>query len=111
MTKRAGAFTPVIPMDRRSDQPLNAQVYRALRSAITHGSLRGGQRVPSSRAMSAELNVSRITVLGAYAQLRSEGYFETRKGAGTFISGSLPEQLKQVKSTPVRRQQTPSGQQ
>ena len=109
MTKLAGAFTPVIPMDRRSDQPLNAQVYRALRSAITRGSLRGGQRVPSSRAMSAELNVSRITVLGAYAQLRAEGYFETRKGAGTFISGSLPEHLTQVKRPAVGRAQKASG--
>ena len=109
MTKRAGAFTPVIPMDRRSDQPLNAQVYRALRSAITLGSLRGGQRVPSSRSMSAELNVSRITVLGAYAQLRAEGYFETRKGAGTFISGSLPEHLTQVKRPAVGRTQKASG--
>src|SRR6201996_9272184 len=109
MTKRAGAFPPVIPMDRRSDQPLNAQVYRALRSAITRGSLRGGQRVPSSRAMSAELNVSRITVLGAYAQLRAEGYFETRKGAGTFISGSLPEHLTQVKRPAVGRTQKASG--
>ena len=48
--------------------------------------------------MSAELNVSRITILGAYAQLRAEGYFETRKGAGTFVSGSLPEHLTQVQT-------------
>ncbi len=59
--------------------------------------------------MSAELNVSRITVLGAYAQLRAEGYFETRKGAGTFISGSLPEHLTQVKRPAVGRTQKASG--
>ena len=67
MATRHTAFTPVIAMDRRSTQPLHAQIYRALRDAIARGSLRAGQRVPSSRAMSAELNVSRITILNAFA--------------------------------------------
>jgi GntR family transcriptional regulator/MocR family aminotransferase len=109
MAKRAGALTPVIPMDRRSAEPLQAQVYRALRDAIARGDLRGGQRVPSSRGMSAELNVARITVLGAYAQLRAEGYFVTRNGAGTFVSSLLPEHLTQVRRPVTGRTQTASG--
>ena len=109
MAKRSGAFTPVITMDRSSTQPLHAQVYMALRDAIARGSLRAGQRVPSSRAMSVELNVSRITILGAYAQLLAEGYFETRKGAGTFVSRSLPEHLTQVKRPVTGRTQKTSG--
>ena len=99
----------MIPMDRRSAQPLHAQVYRALRDAIALGNLRGGQRVPSSRVMSAELNVSRVTVLGAYAQLRAEGYFVTRKGTGTFVSTLLPEHLTQAKRPAPGRMQTASG--
>ena len=109
MATRATAFTPVIAMDRRSKQPLHAQIYRALRDAITRGSLRAGQRVPSSRAMSAELNVSRITILNAFAQLLAEGYFETRKGAGTFISRALPEQLLQCRQPIAGRPQKASG--
>jgi GntR family transcriptional regulator/MocR family aminotransferase len=96
-------------MDRRSAQPLHAQVYKAIRDAITRGNLRGGQRVPSSRAMSADLKVSRITVLGAYAQLRAEGYFVTRKGAGTFISSLLPEHLTQVRRPVTGAAQVASG--
>jgi GntR family transcriptional regulator/MocR family aminotransferase len=109
MAKRSSAFTPVITMDRGSTQPLHAQVYRALRDAIARGALRAGQRLPSTRAMSGELNVSRITVLGAYAQLLAEGYFETRKGAGTFVSHALPEHLTQVKRPVTGRIQKASG--
>jgi GntR family transcriptional regulator / MocR family aminotransferase len=109
MAKRSSAFTPVITMDRGSTQPLHAQVYRALRDAIARGALRAGQRLPSTRTMSGELNVSRITVLGAYAQLLAEGYFETRKGAGTFVSHSLPEHLTQVKRPVTSRMQKASG--
>jgi GntR family transcriptional regulator/MocR family aminotransferase len=36
--------------------------------------------------------VSRCPVLDAYAQLLSEGYFESRVGSGTFVSASLPGQ-------------------
>ncbi len=109
MATRHTAFTPVIAMDRRSTRPLHVQIYRALRDAITRGSLRAGQRVPSSRAMSAELNVSRITILNAFAQLLAEGYFETRKGAGTFVSRALPEQLLQCKQPMAARPQKASG--
>jgi GntR family transcriptional regulator / MocR family aminotransferase len=106
MAKRPSAFTPVIGIDRKSPQPLRFQIYREIRDAIANGVLRGGQRVPSSRTLSIELNVSRIPVLAAYAQLLSEGYFETRKGSGTFISGTLPETLMHCSRPPngsVRR--------
>ena len=80
MAKRSSAFVPVIPLDRSSPQPLHAQIYRALRDEISRGSLKAGQRVPSSRIMSTELSVSRITVLDAYSQLRAEGYFRSAEG-------------------------------
>jgi GntR family transcriptional regulator/MocR family aminotransferase len=35
------------------------------------------------------LRISRIPVLGAYAQLLAEGYVESRSGAGTFVASSL----------------------
>jgi len=43
--------------------------------------------------LASEIGVSRFPVLNAYAQLLAEGYFESRVGAGTIISGSLPDQL------------------
>ena len=96
MAKGSSVLTPVVTVDRGSSQPLHSQIYRSLRNAIATGVLRPGQRVPSSRAMGTELNVSRITILEAYGQLLAEGYFKSSRGAGTFVSSSLPEYLTQV---------------
>jgi GntR family transcriptional regulator / MocR family aminotransferase len=109
MAKRSGAITPVITLDRGSVQPLHSQIYHALRDAIARGDLRASQRVPSSRAMSVELNVSRIPILNAYAQLEAEGYFQTHKGAGTFVSSALPVSMVQRKGSVTVRHQKASG--
>lgn len=82
----------MIALDRRSSKPLHKQLYEAFCKAILERNLGPGQRVPSSRALALELRVSRIPVLGAYAQLLAEGYFQARAGSGTFVSRSLPDQ-------------------
>jgi GntR family transcriptional regulator/MocR family aminotransferase len=89
----AEAIAPVIAVDRKAAKPLHKQIYDGFLSVIVGGNMRPGQRVPSSRTLSIELGISRIPVLNAYAQLLAEGYFESRKGAGTFVSESLPESL------------------
>jgi GntR family transcriptional regulator / MocR family aminotransferase len=93
MAKVSQAIAPVIAVDRNAADPLHKQIYDGFRMAIVRGNLRPGQRVPSSRLLSVELGISRIPVLNAFAQLLAEGYFEGRKGAGTFVSDSLPEGL------------------
>ncbi len=93
MAKVSEAIAPVIAVDRKAAKPLHKQIYDGFLSVIVHGNMRPGQRVPSSRTLSIELGISRIPVLNAYAQLLAEGYFESRKGAGTFVSESLPESL------------------
>src|SRR5579884_1952804 len=92
MKKALGGISPVIALQRRSAKPLYRQVYDAYREGIISGALSRGQQVPSTRALSTELGVSRIPVLDAYSQLLAEGYFETKAGAGTFVSDSLPAQ-------------------
>jgi GntR family transcriptional regulator/MocR family aminotransferase len=80
----------LITIDRRVSKPLFQQIYDSFRSRIVRGELRAGDLVPSSRELARESRVSRLPVLTAYAQLLAEGYFESRVGAGTFISSSLP---------------------
>jgi GntR family transcriptional regulator/MocR family aminotransferase len=87
-TVSSGIF-PVIRISRNSESPLHHQVYVGFRDAILRGELGPGQQVPSSRALAAELEISRFPVLDAYAQLHVEGYFQSRKGAGTFVSSTL----------------------
>ena len=80
----------LITIDRRASKPLYQQIYDSFRSRIIRGDLRAGDLVPSSRELARESRISRLPVLTAYAQLLAEGYFESRVGAGTFISSSLP---------------------
>jgi GntR family transcriptional regulator/MocR family aminotransferase len=82
-----------LPVDRASAVPLHRQIHEGLRTAILGGQLRPGQRIPSTRALAEELNVSRMPVLTAYEQLLHEGYLEGRVGSGTFVSAALPDDL------------------
>jgi len=47
--------------------------------------------MPSTRELSAALQVSRATVAAAYDQLIAEGHLDGRRGSGTFVSQQLPE--------------------
>lgn len=71
---------------------MHRQIYQQYRNAILNGVLRPGQRVLSTRALADELGISRITALNAYAQLFAEGYLQSRVGAGTMVSTSLPDE-------------------
>ena len=104
MAKVAEAIAPIIAVDRKAAHPLHKQIYDGFRLEIVRGNLRPGQRVPSSRTLAIELAISRIPVLNAYAQLLAEGYFESRKGSGTFISDALPESLTVCKDRTVLKQ-------
>lgn len=70
-------------------RPLNRSVYAALREAVLERRIVPGGKLPSSRALAADLGVSRNTVLYAYEQLAAEGYVETRVGSGTYVVDSL----------------------
>ncbi len=108
MKRASTAVDPVISVDRRAKQPLHRQIYHAYRSAILRGELRGAQQVPSTRLLARELGISRIPVISAYEELLSEGYFESRTGAGTFVSRSLPETLAASDAGAARPQAPPS---
>ncbi|HEY0237399.1 MAG TPA: PLP-dependent aminotransferase family protein [Friedmanniella sp.] len=61
-------------------------VESALRAAVLDGRLGPGRRVPSSRALAAQLGVARGTVAAAYGQLVAEGWLESRRGSGTRVA-------------------------
>jgi len=73
-------------LNRSTGVPVSRQIYQAIREAILSGQLGSGVRLPSSRALAAELGVSRTTTLYAYERLRDEGYLEGRVGAGTTVA-------------------------
>lgn len=87
-----------LTLDGNLATPLHRQIDNQIRDRILNGQLEPGQRLPASRALAQSLQVSRATVTLSYDQLLSEGYLETRPGAGTFVAAQLPEMLLQVKA-------------
>ena len=85
-----------LALDPRSNTPLHRQLYEEIRAAVLAGRISGGARLPSTRALAADLDISRNTVAGAFDQLLAEGYIEGRPGAGTFVAKELPEELLRV---------------
>jgi GntR family transcriptional regulator/MocR family aminotransferase len=75
--------------------PPSGPIYRRVRDwirlAIHDGRLGPGDRVPSIRALAAQLGVARGTVDVAYGILCSEGYLVARGATGTFVSATWSE--------------------
>ena len=86
-------FLRANPISLNPDIPLYRHLYAHLQSAILTGDLKPGTRLPSTRALAIQLNVSRNTVLNAYQQLIAEGYLDGMVGNGTFVAQILPDHL------------------
>lgn len=76
--------------------PLYEALYRCIRGDILSGKLQPGEKLPSKRALAAHLEVSKITVEGAYNQLLAEGFISSREKVGYFVetistAAALPE--------------------
>lgn len=74
-----------ISLDLHSKTPLYEQIYDYIREEIRRRQILPGERLPSSRALSSYLQVSRSTVELAYEQLVSEGYLESVPYRGYFV--------------------------
>ncbi len=85
-------------LKRRSPVPVYKQIYEDLREAILTRRLQSGMRLPSTREMAAELQVSRNTVMSAFEQLLAEGYLIGKVGAGTYVTEQVPDELLGVRA-------------
>lgn len=83
-----------------NDQTLQQKLFNAIRDKITQGLWPLAGKLPSTRKLSEELKLSRNTVTAAYEQLVYEGYVESRKGSGFYVSIELPDHyLPEINST------------
>ena len=83
--------------------PLYEALYRCIRADILSGKLAPGTKLPSKRALAQNLEVSKITVEGAYDQLMAEGYIRSRERSGYFVEEI--DRLPAVPVPPVREEQ------
>ena len=79
-------------LDRSRPTSLTVQIVEQLRDAILQGRIVPGARMPSSRTLADQLDVSRNTVVRAYEWLMIESYVESRPASGVFVALRLPEQ-------------------
>jgi GntR family transcriptional regulator / MocR family aminotransferase len=82
-------LSPLVP-DREARVPLAVQLADGLRTAARTGTVRVGDRLPSTRSLAADLGLSRTVTAAAYDQLLAEGWVAGRRGAGTFVVAVPP---------------------
>ncbi len=75
-----------IKLQRESEEPLYRQLIQQIRAQIDGGDLTAGARLPASRSLARQLNLSRISVVNAYSELRAAGYLSAQAGRGTFVA-------------------------
>lgn len=80
-----------IMINPNNGHSLQNQIFEQLQDMILDGRLKPGTPVPATRIFAEQINVSRNTVMLAYERLSIEGYLQTRRAVGTFVSFDLPE--------------------
>ncbi|MFE3999858.1 PLP-dependent aminotransferase family protein [Nocardioides sp. YIM B13467] len=101
-----------VTLDRTSGEPLPAQLAGQVRALVLSGTLGTGDRLPSSRALAADLGVSRAVTEQAYDQLTAEGWLEARRGSGTYVTATRTPTTAvapRVTSRPTRPTSRPTG--
>ncbi len=88
-------------LDPTAAEPFYRQIYARFRGAISNGSLKPGDRLPSARALAKELGLARGTIEAAYSLLTAEGYIQARGQAGTIVTPGLKLRT-QASSAPLQ---------
>ena len=104
-----GPQNPVAGLDLHLDRPggrVRDSVMDAIRDAIRTGRLVPETRLPSSRALAADLGVARNTVARAYAELIAEGWLTAQHGSSTLVSQRAAQVVRSVPEPP--RQPAPA---
>src|SRR4051812_12398979 len=100
------AGSPIAGLDLHLDRPdgrVRDSVVDAIRDAIRSGRLASGTRLPSSRALAADLGVARNTVARAYAELIADDWLTSQRGSGTTVSERAGEIVRSVAAPPQSR--------
>ncbi|MEW1931311.1 GntR family transcriptional regulator [Rhodococcus sp. NPDC079359] len=71
------------------DSPLTAwgQIRRDLRRRVDEGEFVSGARIPTEAALMEQYGVSRVTIRRTIAAMVEDGYVESRRGSGTYVTG------------------------
>ena len=88
--------------------PLYEGLYRCIREDILSGKLKEGEKLPSKRSLAQHLEVSKITVETAYAQLLSEGYIRSQEKKGYFVEKVATRKAPAPRTETVEKEPLPA---
>ena len=77
-------------LNSTSGVPLYVQLQQQVQQRILTGQLVDGEQLPSVRDLSAQLGLNPLTVSKVYQLLERDGFVETRRGLGTYVSHQAP---------------------
>ena len=95
-----------IRVETSSGMPITRQIAAQIRAQCASGTLRPGERLPSVRALAAELAVNQNTILRVYERLTAEGLLQRRHGDGTFVADRVPTGQMRAQRELLRQQIT-----
>ena len=75
----------MIDLQGGAKAPLYEKIYEHIKNEIVGGKISKGEKLPSTRALSGQLSVSRSTVELAYEQLLAEGYIQSEACRGYYV--------------------------
>lgn len=78
---------------QNSNEPIYKQIASQLREQILTGKLKGGDPLPSIRALAQDLKISVITTMKAYEELSAEGLVVASKGKGYYVNSQDEKML------------------
>ncbi len=78
-----------MPFEKINPERISDTVIKQIERLILRGILRPGERLPSERAMSEQMGVSRPSLREAIANLEERGLLSTRAGSGIYVADVL----------------------
>ena len=93
-----------IRIDNASSRAIYQQIIDHIKRDIALDRLKTGEKLPTVRALAAQLVINPNTIAKAYRQLEQDGIIITRPGAGTFVAELSSNLSKAVREKILRGQ-------
>lgn len=81
----------IIRIDEYSDVPIYMQIRNQIVMGISSGELKGGEQLPTVRALALEIGINTMTVSKTYQLLKQEGYIMTDRKNGARVRENIAQ--------------------